>query len=131
MVSKQTIQDIMSFMFRLSVEDHFSAAHQLIKYDGPCENLHGHTFKLLVTVEGEVLDDIGMLVDFHVLKKMVRQIHDEFDHKFLNDILDFSPTSERLAEYVYHKIKPQMPNNVHLVETTIFESDTASATYYE
>ena len=118
-------------MFRLRVEDHFSAAHQLVKYDGPCENLHGHTFKLQVTIEGETLDDIGMLVDFHVLKKMISQIHDEFDHKFLNNILSFSPTSEHLAKYVYHTLKPQIPEGVRLVEVTIFESETASATYYE
>ena len=118
-------------MFRLRVEDHFSAAHQLVNYDGPCENLHGHTFKLQVTIEGETLDDIGMLVDFHILKKMISQIHDEFDHKFLNNILSFSPTSEHLAEYVYHTLKPQIPEGVRLVEVTIFESETASATYYE
>ncbi len=121
----------MLIMFRLRVEDHFSAAHQLVNYDGPCENLHGHTFKLQVTVEGETLDDIGMLVDFHILKKTIKQIHDEFDHKFLNDILPFSPTSERLAEYVYHTIKTQLPKGVRLVKATVFESETASATYYE
>lgn len=118
-------------MFRLRVENQFSAAHQLVGHKGPCENLHGHTWKLHVTVEGETLDEVGMLVDFQELKRIIKQIHDEFDHKYLNEILDFSPTSERLAHYVYHKIKTQLPSDVRLVEVTIFESDTACATYCE
>lgn len=117
-------------MYRLSVEDKFAAAHQLTRYQGACENLHGHTWKMRLTIEGETLDDAGMLVDFHVLKGYLRSIHDQFDHKFLNDLLPFSPTSEHLARYIHEQITPKLKRGIRLVDVTVWESETSSATYY-
>ena len=85
-------------MYTLTVEETFSAAHQLCDYDGPCENLHGHTWRLEMQVSGETLDHVGMLVDFKILKGFLKEERDKLDHKFLNDILEFSPTSEKLAK---------------------------------
>jgi len=116
-------------MFRLQVEDKFSAAHQLTNYSGPCENLHGHTWKVRIVVEGKELDQSGMLIDFKDLKKHLKIIHDEFDHKFLNNLVDFSPTSENLAKYIYDKMESELPKQVKLVEITVWESDTSCATY--
>lgn len=116
-------------MFHLNVEEKFSAAHQLMNYSGPCENLHGHTWKIRLTVEGTELDESGMLVDFRILKKLLHIIHDEFDHKLLNNVVSFSPTSEQLARYIYKKLEPQLPKHVRASSITIWESDTSSATY--
>lgn len=116
-------------MYKLTVEDKFAAAHQLTNYKGACENLHGHTWKIQLSVEGETLDESDMLVDFHQLKDYLRAIHDEFDHKFINDIVPFSPTSERLSKYIYEKIAGMIPSHVRLVNVTVWESETACATY--
>ena len=118
-------------MYRLSVEDKFAAAHQLVSYNGPCENLHGHTWKVKITVEGKSLNDLNMLIDFHDLKIFLKEIHNEFDHKFLNDIVSFSPTSENLAKYIYDKVKNRLPQGIRLVDATVWESETACASYYD
>lgn len=118
-------------MWTLKVDGTFSAAHQLTNYSGPCENLHGHTWKIQLEVQGEVLDDAGMLMDFRVLKNHLREIHNEFDHKLLNDVVDFSPTSENLSKYIFLKQKGKMPNNVRLKSVTVWESDASSASYSE
>jgi len=116
-------------MYQLSVEDKFAAAHQLVSYQGPCENLHGHTWKIRLKVKGAKLNDTGMLVDFQDLKKILKQIRDQFDHQFLNNILKFSPTSENLAKYIFEQAAKQLPANIQLAEATVWESDTTSATY--
>lgn len=118
-------------MFKLKVEDTFSAAHFLCDYNGPCENLHGHTWKIELTVEGTKLDKAGMLIDFKDLKAAMKKYRDQLDHKLLNDILDFSPTSERLSKYFYESIKKELPEHVSLVNVCIWESPTACATYSE
>lgn len=116
-------------MYKLKVEETFSAAHQLCDYDGPCENLHGHTFKIEVLVSGTELDKVGMLVDFKVLKEVLKEERDKLDHTFLNDVLDFSPTSERLAKYLYEKMESKLPHNANLDSITIWESPTTCASY--
>lgn len=118
-------------MYKLTVSDKFSAAHQLLNYNGKCENIHGHTFKISITVEGKNLDKSDLLVDFKVLKEYLKEIYDLFDHKLLNEELDFSPTSENLAKYIYDFIKPKLPKGIFLSEAVVWESDTACATYYE
>ncbi len=118
-------------MWRLSVDKTFSAAHQLTKYNGPCENLHGHTWKLQIVVEGNELDEAGMLIDFRVLKETLQQFTERFDHKFLNDLFEESPTSEFLSRYVFKTMQPQLPLNIKLKEVSIWESESSKATYFE
>ena len=91
-------------MFEVSVEQTFAAGHALRNYKGKCENVHGHNFRVLVTIEGERLDDTGLLVDFIDVKNLMRGIIDRLDHVFLNDIPPFdvkNPSAENIAEYFY------------------------------
>ena len=118
-------------MWRLHVDKTFSAAHQLTKYSGPCENLHGHTWKIQIVVEGDELDEAGMLMDFRVLKDNLQHFTDKFDHKFLNDLFEESPTSEFISKYVFKAIQPQLPSTVTLKEVSIWESESSKATYFE
>lgn len=82
----------------------FDSAHFLTKYHGKCEHLHGHTYKLRVTVEGEVQEN-GLVIDFVILKKLVKEkIIDKFDHRSLNDFFE-NPTAEIVAQFVWDELK--------------------------
>ncbi len=117
-------------MFELMVEDTFDAAHALRNYEGPCENLHGHTWKVQVFLKGDRLNDLGMMEDFKSIKKELAAIVSGLDHKLLNDLEPFSvknPTSENIAEYLYRSLKKEMK----LVEKVIvWESPTTYAAFY-
>lgn len=120
-------------MFELTVRDDFSSAHFLRDYDGQCRNLHGHTWKVAVTVSGSDLDRIGVMADFVGMKKQLKVILDRLDHACLND-LDFfrenNPTAENLARYIYTAYKPLIAP-VHLVKVRVWESERADVVYYE
>src|SRR6202035_1682095 len=73
-----------SAMFEISVDQTFAAAHALRNYKGKCENVHGHNFRVQVTIEGERLDDTGLLVDFIDVKNQMRAVIERLDHQFLN-----------------------------------------------
>ena len=73
-------------MFEVTVEQTFAAGHALREYKGKCENVHGHNYRVQVTVEGERLNSIGLLVDFVELKRVVRTVMDRLDHQFINDL---------------------------------------------
>lgn len=93
-------------MFEVRVEDDFAAAHFLKDYHGKCENLHGHNYKVFVHVEGNSLDEGGMLIDFSVLKRELKSVLSCLDHTNLNDIQFFeqNPSAERIARYIYLKL---------------------------
>jgi 6-pyruvoyltetrahydropterin/6-carboxytetrahydropterin synthase len=117
-------------MFKLRIEGNFSSAHNLRGYKGKCEDLHGHNWKVEVVVVSDKLDKIGMVVDFKFLRKKLYSILEELDHKYLNDLHFFkkiNPTSENIAKYLYDLLKSEAPN---LYSVTVWESDSASATYY-
>ncbi len=123
-------------MFKLKVQDYFSAAHYLKNYEGPCENLHGHNWKVELLVEGSQLNNLDILIDFKILKSILKETLDELDHKLLNEIPYFknvNPSSERLAEYIFKKIKDKLSqySNIKVKEVTVYETDKVSATYYE
>lgn len=122
-------------MFELMVEGSFAAAHQLRGYKGKCEKLHGHNWKIHVHVSAEKLDEIDMVIDFHELKKIINETTSSLDHTFLNDVFPFTeknPSSENVAKWVYDTLKKKISNgNIQLSAVTVWESDTASATYYE
>ena len=92
-------------MYSARVEAEFSAAHFLSNYHGKCENLHGHNYLVRLWVRGNELDSGGMLVDFALLKKLLKEILDTLDHSNLNDMELFQndPSAERIAKYVYEK----------------------------
>ncbi|WDC83698.1 6-carboxytetrahydropterin synthase QueD [Caloramator sp. mosi_1] len=84
-------------------EFEFDAAHNLIHYHGKCERLHGHTYKLVVKLEGEP-DSEGMVFDFVELKRIVKErVIDKFDHTYLNEIIE-QPTAENIAVYVWDEL---------------------------
>lgn len=122
-------------MYELMIEDHFAAAHQLRKYKGRCEKLHGHNWKVQVSLTAEKLNEIGLAMDFTDLKKMTRDVLSTLEHSFLNDIFPFTeinPSSENIAKWIYETLRKKVDNeNVEVTSITVWESDTASATYYE
>lgn len=122
-------------MYELTIRTHFDAAHSLTGYPGACARLHGHTFGVDVIVQGETLNDIGLLYDFKDLKSRVNEVLDRFDHRHLNDIPPFdttSPTAENLANYLYHEVqKPGFPEGLKVVRVNIWESETACISYFE
>jgi len=122
-------------MFQVSVEETFSAGHALRGYKGKCENVHGHNYRVRVTIEGPQLDSIGLLVDFTHVKAVVRGIIGGLDHQFINDLEPFrtvNPSAENLAKYFYDetsaKLK-QLPAGAKISQVTIWETDTAFAQY--
>ncbi|MCU0846581.1 MAG: 6-carboxytetrahydropterin synthase [Spirochaetes bacterium] len=106
-------------------------------YKGKCENLHGHNWKIAASVKGERLDRIGILVDFHEIKRILKGIIGELDHKNLNDIPPFNeinPTSENIAKYIYEKFTDALGENneaVKLESITVWESETSKCTYFK
>lgn len=119
-------------MYELSILAHFSAAHRLREYQGDCERLHGHNWKVRVAVQSEALDDLGMVMDFRDIKKTVHRVLDEFDHAFLNELKRFetvNPTTENLARIVAEEVAAQLPEGVTLASVTAWESEGCSATY--
>ncbi len=122
-------------MYRLKIITSFAAAHCLINYQGDCENLHGHNWKVEVVVTAGELDKAGLGIDFKILKRETNLLLKTLDHKYLNELppfLDTSPSSENLARYIYNELSLKLNNaNVKVETVTVWESDFASASYYE
>ncbi|MFB3922448.1 MAG: 6-carboxytetrahydropterin synthase QueD [Terriglobia bacterium] len=120
-------------MFEISVDYSFAAGHALRGYKGKCENVHGHNYKVRVTVGGEQLNSIGLVMDFVDLRAAIKALAERLDHRFMNDIPPFdqlNPSAENLAKYFYDGLEPTTRDNgVHVRSVTIWETDTTSATY--
>lgn len=102
----------------------FNSAHRLPQYDGPCRNLHGHTWKVVFVLDGPVQKD-GMVHDFKVLKKLLDEQLP--DHQYLNDLLD-NPTAENLAQYLFDKIAAVLaPLGLKLKTLELWENESAAA----
>ena|ERR1700690_2841107 len=122
-------------MFEVTIEVAFSAAHQLRGYKGNCENMHGHNWRVQVNVMADRLNEIDIALDFRDLKKIAREVIAPLDHAFLNDVFPFTeknPSSENIAKWIYDTMKKKINDEVLRVSAvTVWESDTASASYYE
>jgi 6-pyruvoyltetrahydropterin/6-carboxytetrahydropterin synthase len=120
-------------MYEVAVDHGFAAAHALRDYKGATENVHGHNFKVRVTVEGERLDRTGLLVDFVDLEESVRAIVSRLDHQFLNEVAPFdtlNPSAENMAKYFCDLLEPQVKENgARIQAVTVWETETSSATY--
>lgn len=120
-------------MFEVSVEYAFAAGHALRHYKGKCENVHGHNYKVRLTVAGERLDQAGLLVDFTELKANLHDLVERFDHQFLNDLDPFdklNPSAENLAKYISDGVSARLEGReARLQSVTVWETDTSSATY--
>ncbi|MDD2866850.1 MAG: 6-carboxytetrahydropterin synthase QueD [Candidatus Omnitrophota bacterium] len=122
-------------MYEVSVSMNFSAAHNLRGYQGKCEVLHGHNWKVEVVLRAERLDKAGMVEDFTFIKGKLKEILSLFDHKYLNTLSYFkkmNPTSENIAKIVYGKMKERMRGSSVLVDCVkVWETDTSVASYRE
>jgi 6-pyruvoyltetrahydropterin/6-carboxytetrahydropterin synthase len=122
-------------MFEVSVDETFSSGHALRGYKGKCENVHGHNYKVRVTLAGPELDSIGLLYDFVHLKQAIQGVIRTLDHRFLNDFAPFdtvNPSAENIARHIYEEISKQMkavPNGAEISQVTVWETDVTSATY--
>lgn len=120
-------------MFELSITTDFASAHFLKGYDGPCKNLHGHTWKVEVTIQSEELNNIGLVVDFRQMKDQLKEIIKPLDHVCLNDLEYFkkvNPSTENLARYIFQQFS-KVCKPFRLKRVRVWESETSSITYYE
>jgi 6-pyruvoyltetrahydropterin/6-carboxytetrahydropterin synthase len=125
-------------MYEVNVEAGFSSGHYLRNYHGKCENPHGHNYKVRVTLVGRELDETGLLLDFKLLKGLLRPVIERIDHQMLNDLEPFTtlnPSAENIAHYFYqqtsHQLQQMTEGRVRVKDCTVWETDTSSATYYE
>lgn len=120
-------------MYELTIGGDFAAAHFLTGYDGSCKELHGHTWKLEVTIQAETLNDIGLVIDFQDLKKRLNAFLKQLDHGCLNHLPAFqkeNPTTENLARFIYQGFACDCAP-FRIKHVRIWESEKASVTYYE
>ena len=114
-------------MFYVSKELTFDAAHYLPLYKGKCENLHGHTYKVRVTVTGKELMD-GMAFDFVDLKRIMKEeIFNLWDHQLINDTVE-NPSAENMCQYVWDKLSDRKEIGNRLYEVKIWETPSSCAT---
>lgn len=125
-------------MYEVTVESGFSSGHYLRNYRGKCENPHGHNYKVRVTLCGKELDGAGLLLDFKLLKQVMRPLIERIDHQMLNDLEPFTqinPSAENLARYFFDETSLQLAEmtngRVKVKDCTIYETDTTTATYSE
>lgn len=121
-------------MYKITVLSHFSGAHRLRYLHGKCEELHGHNWKVEVSVASSRLNKEGVVIDFSILKQKLAKVLKSLDHAYLNDLPFFSsiePSSENIARYVFDRLKAELKGyHAVLKEVTAWESETSCATYF-
>ena len=119
-------------MYRLCVARQFSSAHNLRNYEGKCEKLHGHNYRVELVLEGEVLNPVGLLMDFKEVKSLLDPVLEELDHSYLNDhpfFREANPSAENIARFIHEKISPDLPQGIRAAEVRIWESDGCCACF--
>ena len=115
------------------VESGFAAAHQLKEYEGKCENLHGHNWRVQVMVKTDRLNSIGLGIDFKILKNILNMIVSQLDHTVLNNITPFktkNPSSENLACFIFEEFLKRLEKETLQMDwVRVWESNTAFAQY--
>ncbi|HEC25163.1 MAG TPA: 6-carboxytetrahydropterin synthase QueD [bacterium] len=125
-------------MYELKVTSGFSSAHALKGYNGKCENIHGHNWQVELITVSDMLNDIGLVIDFKLLKKYLNEIMEMLDHKFINEI-DFlnglNPSAENIARLIYEefekKIKVGKYVNISVKRINVYETASSMASYYK
>ena len=127
-----------NFMFDLKITSGFSSAHALRGYQGKCENVHGHNWKVEAVVSASELNEIGIAIDFKLLKNYLNEVLETLDHKFINEadfFLSVNPSAENLAMFIYNefekKIKSIKHNGIAVKSVNVYETDTSMASYYK
>ena len=120
-------------MYEITILSHFSGAHRLRYLRGKCEALHGHNWKIEISVTSNRLGQDGVVIDFGLLKQKLEKVLKPLDHTYLNDLSYFSerePSSENIAKYIFEKLKVELKEHqVALKRVTAWESENACATY--
>ena len=110
-------------MYEVKKRFEISAAHYLsLDYESKCTNLHGHNWIVDVYLRSENLNQNGMVMDFTHIKKKIQQ---KFDHKVINEVVDFNPTAENLAKYICDELAP------FCYRVDVQESEDNIASYYK
>ncbi len=122
-------------MFDVEIRRTFSAAHQLKGYEGDCRNLHGHNYSVVVHVAADKLNDIGIALDFKLLKAALDEVIGAYDHHNLSELAEFqavNPTSEVLAMTIYRQMSAKLNDgNIRVTAVRIGESENSAITYSE
>jgi 6-pyruvoyltetrahydropterin/6-carboxytetrahydropterin synthase len=122
-------------MYELKIISQFAAAHRLREYEGKCENLHGHNWKVEVYVTGNKLGKNGLLIDFKLIKNATKKVLNELDHRFLNELDAFktiNPSSENIARHIFTELSREVnTEDIKVSRVTTWESDSACASYTE
>ena len=122
-------------MFDIEIRRTFSAAHQLKGYDGDCRNLHGHNYNVIAVVRTDMLNEVGIALDFKLLKASLDEILDGYDHKNLSELPEYSqinPTSEVMARNIYRRLSEKLNDGTIKVHSIrIEESASSGCTYFE
>jgi 6-pyruvoyltetrahydropterin/6-carboxytetrahydropterin synthase len=121
-------------MFELTLQDHFSSAHNLRGYKGKCENLHGHNWKIEAVISSPRLDKLGMVIDFKELKAALKKVLDRLDHKYLNELVFFkktNPSAENIAKFIYFQMKNELKSrgSIKLRKIIAWEGTNSSASF--
>ena len=120
-------------MYEITVEKHFDAAHYLRGYQGKCESLHGHRYRVVVKVGAAKLDDVGLAYDFTDLKRHLQGILDRYDHTCLNDVPPFdeiNPSAENIAAAIYNELRDKLSADpVTLTAVEAWESPEQGVAY--
>ena len=121
-------------MFHIFIKSHFSAGHHLRDYPGNCERPHGHNWKVEVTVKADSLDNLGMGIDFKILKAEVNKVLDTLDHHDLNGLASFqsvNPSSENIAVYIFNTLQNDLSTDRYGVHSVaVRETDNSGVTYF-
>ena len=122
-------------MYEIKIVTTFSAAHSLRNYPGNCKNIHGHNWKIEVVMQSEHLDDLGMSIDFRMLKQETEGLLNTLDHTFLNDHSPFNtinPTAENMARWLYEALSKRVNGpRAKGSRLSVWENENSSASYFE
>jgi 6-pyruvoyltetrahydropterin/6-carboxytetrahydropterin synthase len=115
-------------MYKISKQFSFSASHVLdfLPEDHPCARLHGHNYVITVHLKSETLDEYGFVKDYTALKFVKQFIDETLDHRYLNDQIPATPTSENIARFLYERFKPEIPE---LYAVEVSETPQTSCVY--
>jgi 6-pyruvoyltetrahydropterin/6-carboxytetrahydropterin synthase len=125
----------MAVRYQLKVVTDFASAHTLRDYPGACSRMHGHNWKVELEAVATRLDDVGMGIDFKVMKQAAREVSGRLDHQYLNDLEPFkkvNPTAENIAAYMYKEISAMInSDSIEVTALTLWETERACVRYSE
>jgi len=125
----------MTARYQLKVVTDFASAHTLRDYPGACSRMHGHNWKVELEAVATRLDDVGMGVDFKVMKQAAREVGGQLDHQYLNELDPFktvNPTAENIAAYMYKEISARINSDtIKVTALTLWETERACVRYSE